>query len=160
MRVSDFKDSNFNRGGGSVSFEERLPQPSDFNYSADFEFSDEYAKSPGTFQKNYPNWQAFADCFIMRRAVIHITGTQTCNTCSFRSNDIDDYTEADFTSVKDFKVPGFSTIDSIPSGKYMNVGMSFVDKGNGYSEVTINYVQYREWQLVQLISETPNPTDK
>lgn len=160
MRVSDFRDSSFNRGGGSVSFEERLPQPSDFNYSTGYGYSEEYAKGPDAFQKKYPNWQSFADCFIMRRAVIHITGIQTCNTCSFRSNDIDDYTDADFTSVRNFKVPGFSTIDSIPHGKYMNVGMSFVDKGNGYTEVTINYVQYREWELIQLISDSSDPTQK
>ncbi len=159
MRVSDFKNSSVVRGGGAVSFEERLPQPSDFNYSAGYSFSEEYAKGSDVFQKKNPNWQAFADCFIMRRAVIHITGIQTCNTCSFRSNDIDDYTDADFTSVKNFKVPGFSTIDSIPSGKYMNVGMSFADKGNGYTEVTINYVQYREWELVKLISDPPSPAD-
>jgi hypothetical protein len=160
MRVSDFKDASFNRAGGSISFGERAPQPSDFNGSRGYKYAEEYAASPTDFNVKYPNWQAFADSFSIRRAVINMTGTQTCNTCSFRSNDIEDYLDAGFVTVRDFKVPGFSTVDSMPDGKYMNVGMSFTDNRNGYTEVTINYMQYGDWELIQLINDLPDPTKK
>ena len=94
--TTDYSPSNFIRTGGSVSFEERAVQPSDFtgsNYAA------EYAADPELFQFNYPNWQDYADCFTMRRAVVSISGRQRCVSVQFKADDLKTYMDPGFVKV-------------------------------------------------------------
>lgn len=141
---TNYHASNFIRTGGSVAFEERAAQPSDFpDYAA------EYAKDPEVFLFAYPNWQEYADCYIMRRSVVTISGRQRCATTTFRANDLKAYTETGFTRVKNFAIPG-SNSSAIPSGKYLLTSFAFADTGEQYTDLTVTYQQYGKWDLVKL----------
>jgi hypothetical protein len=160
MGSSNFSSSGFIRAGGAVSFEDRAAQPSDFNSDNGMSYAQEYAESPTTFNETYPNWQAYADCFVMRRPIVTITGTQTCKTSSFLASEMKKYIQTGETTVKDFIVPEVISGDTMPSGKYHNVGMTFADNKNGYSEISISYMQYGEWDLVKIEDDLPDPTKK
>ena len=154
--AGNFSTTGFIRSGGGVTFEERAAQPSDFTAARGYPYAKIYAENKEVFDGYYPDWQAFADCFVMRRAVIAITGTETCNTGSFGSGELGGYTDPGFQSVKNFKVPG-SDRGSIPSGKYQLTSLSFSDAGNGMTIVTVSYQQYGEWKLIKLTTTTPSP---
>ncbi len=160
MGSSNFSRAGFIRAGGAVSFEDRAAQPSDFNSGNGMSYAKEYAESPTKFNEKYPNWQAFADCFVMRRPIITITGTQTSDTASFLASEMKEYIQTGETTVKDFIVPDVITGKTMPSGKYHNVGMTFSDNKNGYSEVSVSYMQYAEWELVKIEDDLPDPTKK
>lgn len=156
MSSLSFKTAGFIRSGGGVTFEERCVQPSDFTrgrYSTDY--ATEYAESPSTFMLNYPNWQEFADCFIMRRAIINISGSQCCDTSSFNASDIKNYTDPGFVTVRNFKIP--KTTNSMPSGKYQLTNLSFTDNGDSTTNVSLSYQQHREWKLIKLQNSPPSP---
>lgn len=154
---TNFSERNYKRVGGGVSFEERPAQPSDFTKARGYDYAKAHADSPSTFDHEYPNWQAFADCFIMRRAIVSISGTQQCNSDEFMASEIEDYTNPDFINVKDFAAPGYRS-HTIPNGKYLNTGMNFRDHGDSYTHVDVTYIQYREWKLVRLVSgKLPDP---
>lgn len=152
-----FSEKGFIRTGGSISFQERGAQPSDFTSKRGYTYANTYAESQTKFSSLYPNWQHFADCFIMRRSVIQITGKQHCHTASFNANDLKEYKNPSFVRVKNFKIPD-SDRSSIPNGKYQLVNLSFSDEGNSFSTVTLQYQQYGEWELVKLIDNPPLPT--
>ena len=144
--TTDYSPSNFIRTGGSVSFEERAVQPSDFtgsNYAA------EYAADPELFQFNYPNWQDYADCFTMRRAVVSISGRQRCVSVQFKADDLKTYMDPGFVKVKNFAIPG-TRKSTIPSGKYLLTSFNFSDSGEGYTDLNVTYQQYGPWELVEL----------
>ena len=154
-----FSELNYKRSSGGVSFEERAPQPSDFTYERGYSYADDFAESgdTGAFELEYPNWQAFADCFVMRRAVITISGKQQCTSDQFLAGEIENYTYPDFVPVKNFAAAGVRSADTIPEGDYLNTEMEFTEAGNGYVIINVSYVQYREWKLVKVITDTPNP---
>ncbi|OQA81117.1 MAG: hypothetical protein BWY31_03816 [Lentisphaerae bacterium ADurb.Bin242] len=93
----------------------------------------------------------------MRRAVIQISGKQQCQTGSFQANDLEGYKNPAFVRIKNFKIPG-SDRSSIPGGKYQLVSLSFSDEGNCLSTVTLQYQQYGEWELIQIIDDPPVPS--
>ena len=146
---TNYHASNFIRTGGSVTFEERAAQPSDFP-----EYAAEYAEDPEVFRFTYPNWQEYADCFIMRRAVITISGRQRCSTTTFRANDLKAYTETGFMRVKNFALPGTDN-SAIPGGKYLLTSFAFSDTGEQYTDLTVTYQQYGKWDLVRLCDPPP-----
>jgi len=146
IQTTEFKTNNFVRTGGSISFEERPAQPSDFT---DYPYAKEYAESPSTFLLTYPDWQKFADAFVMRRAVITINGKQRCTTDSFKASELGTYKNPGFVKVKKFAVPG-SDQASIPSGKYLLTSFNFSDAGEQYTDLSVSYLQYDEWTLIQL----------
>ena len=152
-----FSDRNFMRTGGGVSFEERGAQPSDFTALRGYVYADKYAESARVFESNYPNWQAFADCFVMRRPIIQISGQQVCSTESFLASDLMGYRKVGFVNVKSFRIPG-SDRCSVPGGKYQLTNLSFSDNGNGHTTVNLSYQQYGEWELVQIQDNPPAPS--
>lgn len=156
IKTTEYKAKNFIRTGGGISFEERAPQPSDFTDARGYAYAEEFAKSPTTFAGTYKQWQQFADCFIMRRPIITISGSQQCETKTFKAREIEKHTKVGFVSVADFAIPG-SDRDSIPNGKYQLVSMNWNDQQNGYTVVNVTYQQYGEWELLKLISPAPNP---
>lgn len=156
MPDKDFDSDNFIRTGGGVSFEERVLQPSDFTSDRGYVYAGEYANDKQLFEATYPKWQAFADCFVMRRPVTRISGTQKCSTDSFRANDLAGYTDPDFVRIKNFKIKG-STRSTIPNGKYQLVSFNFSDDQQGFTTVTVEYQQYGEWELIKLVSSPPSP---
>ncbi len=158
MTPADFSDSKFIRTGGSVGFEERGAQPSDFTEELGYPYAKQFAETQGTslFSVYYPNWQPFADCFIMRRSILQINGQQKCVTETFRANDLEKYKKPGFQNVKNFRIPGADR-SSIPGGKYQLTNLSFADEGNGMTNITISYQQYGEWELIQLIGSPPSP---
>lgn len=156
MADKEFDSDNFIRTGGGVSFEERAPQPSDFTAARGYTYAYDFMYRPTEFSKGYTQWQAFADCFVMRRPVTRIGGTQTCSTESSRANDLAGYTDPDFVRVKNFKIKG-SSRSTIPNGKYQMVNFNFSDDRTGFTVVTVEYQQYGEWELVKLVSNPPSP---
>jgi len=154
--TGDFTPSGFIRTGGGVTFEERSAQPSDFTAARGYSYAKTYAEQKDVFDVYYPDWQAFADCFVMRRAVIAVSGQQTCNTSSFHASDLKDYTDPGFQNIKNFRIPG-SDRSSIPGGKYQLTNLSFSDAGNSMTTVTVSYQQYGEWKLIKLTAKTPSP---
>ena len=156
MSIGNFTEKGFIREGGSISFQERAVQPSDFTQKRGYEYAQRYFANRSSFFSQYPNWQNYADCFIMRRAVIHITGSQNCATGSFRASDLKLYQEPGFQSLKNFRIPG-SDRGSIPHGKYQLISLSFRDNGNQTTSVQLHYVQYGQWELVRLTDDLPEP---
>ena len=156
MSDGKFLKSGFIRSGGAISFQERGAQPSDFTSRRGYSYARAYAKSQTDFADRYPNWQPFADCFVMRRAVIQISGKQQCNTASFNANELGKYKDPSFVEVNNFKIPGIN-LGSIPRGKYQLVNLSFSDEGNSFSTVSVQYQQYAEWELVRIVENPPNP---
>lgn len=156
MTPADFSDSRFIRTGGGVSFEERGAQPSDFTAALGYPYAKQYADAPSIFSVYYPNWQAFADCFVMRRSIITINGSQTCITETFRASDLEKYKKPGFQSVKRFRIPG-SDRSSIPGGKYQLTNLSFNDDGTGMTSISVSYQQAGEWQLIRLVDSPPSP---
>ena len=154
--MSDFSASGFIRQSGGISFEERGAQPSDFTQQRGFRYARIYAENPDLFSDYYPEWQSFADCFIMRRAIITISGKQECHTRSFSASDLKSYADPGFQNVKKMKIPG-SDRSSIPGGKYQLTDLQVTDVGNSMTQVTISYQQYCEWELIQLTEKTPSP---
>ena len=153
---ADFSDSKFIRTGGGVSFEERGAQPSDFTEKLGYQYAKQFADSPSLFSTFYPDWQKFADCFVIRRPIMQINAKQRCPTETFRANDLEKYKKPGFQNVKNFRIPG-SDRSSIPGGKYQLTNLAFSDDGNGFTEITISYQQYGEWELIQLIGSPPSP---
>ena len=143
--TTDYSPSNFIRTGGSVSFEERAVQPSDFTDT----YAKEYAKDPELFRFHYPQWQDYADCFTMRRAVVSISGRQRCVSVQFKADDLKTYMDPGFVKVKNFAIPG-TRKSTIPSGKYLLTSFSFSDSGEGYTDLNVTYQQYGPWELIQL----------
>lgn len=154
--AGNFSDRDWIRTGGGISFEERGAQPSDFTEKRGYPYAKTYAESQDLFPTYYPDWQVFADCFIVRRAVISISGKQECTTASFKASDIMKYTDTGFQKVRDMKLPG-SDRSSIPGGKYQLTNLNFADGQNGISHVTVSYQQYGEWQLIQIQEKLPSP---
>ncbi|MDD3886956.1 MAG: hypothetical protein PHI35_08785, partial [Victivallaceae bacterium] len=75
----------------------------------------------------------------------------------FLAREIENYTDPDFVSVKNFATAGVRSSDTIPKGRYFNTEMQFTDVGNGYTNITVSYVQYREWKLIKIIDKVPSP---
>lgn len=151
MSTGDFSANRFIRNGGHVTFEEHSAQPGDFP-----QYSAEYARSPQNFAKKYPFWQKFAECFVLRRPIIHISATQRCNTASFKASDLQYYTETGFIPVKNFRIPGLDR-GSIPGGRYQLTNCTFRDEGNTFTIIKLTYQQYGPWELVQLNKTVPDP---
>ncbi len=149
MDVTRFQRGVWTRAGGGVSFDERAVQPSDFTKSRGYAYAEEYAKGPTQFGFDYPNWQGFADHFVMRRAIIAINAKQKCDSNTLLASQIDNYTECGFVSLPSLALPNVRG-SVVPGGKYQCTGFSFSDDGDGYSSVTVNYQQYGEWELIQL----------
>ena len=124
MSIGNFTEKGFIREGGSISFQERTVQPTDFTPERGFYYAQRFSTNSITFYSLYPNWQNFADCFMMRRAVIHIHGSQRCATASFHASELELYQNAGFQRLKNFRIPG-SDRGSIPYGKYQLVSLSF-----------------------------------
>lgn len=147
---TNFSSGRFIRTGGGIRFEERAAQPSDFTGDRNLGgYAAEFAASPAEFAKKYPEWQNMADGYVMRRAIITITGRQTCRTSTFKANDLERFVEPGFVRIGNFAVPG-SDASSIPKGKYQLTDFSFADQGNGYTEVTVPYQQKQKWELVDV----------
>ncbi len=148
--ITSFNSLEFRRTGGGVSFEERTVQPSDFSGKRKFgNYAKLYAESQENFKKAYPNWQEFADCFTMRRAIISINGSQDCDTDTLNPSNIEQFTNTGFVTVRGFVQPNRSS-STIPRGKYQCTNFTFTDQGNGYSTVNVTYQQYGEWELINL----------
>ena len=156
MSIGNFSEKGFIREGGSISFQERAVQPVDFTQERGYGYARRYYFNRNSFFSIYPNWQNFADCFMMRRAVIHIRGSQRCATSSFRASDLKLYQDPGFQRLKNFRIPG-SDSGSIPNGKYQLIGMSFRDSGNQITTVQLEYVQFGRWELVKLTDDLPEP---
>jgi|GEM_PF-7055069 len=156
MSIGNFTEKGFIREGGSISFQERAVQPSDFTQERGYEYAQRYFANQSAFFSLYPNWQNYADCFMMRRAVIHIQGKQRCATNSFHASDLKLYQDPGFQRLKNFRIPGTDS-GSIPKGKYQLVSLSFQDGGDQITTVQLHYVQYGKWELVKLVDELPNP---
>lgn len=154
--AGNFSDQGFIRTGGGVSYEERGAQPSDFTERRGYKYAGIYAENPDLFSTYYPDWQTFADCFTVRRAIISVSGKQECLTSSFKASDLMQYTGTGFQKVKNMKLPG-SDRSSIPGGKYQLTGFSFSDGQNGITVVNISYQQYGEWELIQIQEKLPSP---
>lgn len=158
--VVKFNHRLWTRIGGGISFEERAAQPSDFTATRGLgNYAKEYADAPTVFSVVYPNWQEFADCFIMRRAVVTINGFQECDTNSLQHGDIDRFSKPGFLSMPQFELPNVKGA-VVPSGKYQCTSFVFNDNRTGYSNVNVSYVQYRDWELIPLIQHNkslPNP---
>ena len=152
----NFSESGFIRESGAITFQERAAEPGDFTADRGYTYAAEFQNQATLFYRNYPGWQSFADCFVMRRAVIAVSGQQTCNTSSFKASDLKDYTNPGFQNVKNFRIPG-SDRSSIPGGKYQLTNLSFSDAGNSMTTVSVSYQQYGEWQLIKLTAKTPSP---
>ena len=149
--------SKFIRTGGSVSFQERTVHPSDFTLERTFgDYASQWAASEDLFHLKYPCWQEFADCFVMRRPVIQITGMQKCLTSSFGANELENHLDPGFVSLRSFAVPGFDR-GSIPKGSYQLKSLEFHDQGDTFTVVNISYLQYGPWSLVQLEENLPDP---
>ncbi|MCF6174812.1 MAG: hypothetical protein L3J71_03490 [Victivallaceae bacterium] len=157
----DFKYTGFIRAGGGNTFEERPAQPSDFDKlpgTGDDSYAKKFADSPSTFNLAYPNWQKFADYYIMRRAILTVAGTQTCNGKTFKASQMDRYTKTGKVTPNNMRIPGNYQNDDIPDGKWLNTGMSYTDKGDGRTTVTINYTQKKAWDLIKIQDgEAPSP---
>ncbi|MDD3887125.1 MAG: hypothetical protein PHI35_09650 [Victivallaceae bacterium] len=158
---TDYSDRNWIRSGGGVSQEERAAQPSDFTSDRGYAYAEAFANDGGSgaFDIAYPNWQAFADCFIMRRSVVTISCRQRCRTFTLLARNIEEFCMTGYTTLKNFVVADMVGGDSVPDGKWLNTGMSFDDeRQGGYTSVTASYVQYRDWTLVKLKEDKlPNP---
>ena len=158
MAVNNINYGNkFIRTGGSVSFQERPAQPADFTLERGFgSYAELWAGSGSAFFNFYPNWQSFADCFIMRRAIITITGTRKCLTSSFGADELESHLDPGFVSVKSFAVPGFDR-GSIPKGEYQLRSMDFRDQGDTFCIINVSYIQYAPWELIRLEEILPDP---
>lgn len=149
--------SRFIRTGGSVSFQERSAHPSDFTKERGYnDFAAQWSLGEDGFFLKYPSWQEFADSFIMRRAVLQISGTQKCLTASFKADELEDYLHAGFVSLKSFAIPGFDR-SSVPKGEYQLRSLDFRDLGDTFTIVNVSYLQYGAWQLVRLTETLPDP---
>lgn len=161
--VVRFSASEFQRAGGGVTFEQEAVQPSDFTTtefgsSGGKTYAQIYAEDEEGFNDSFPAWEKFADYFIKRRPLYRITGKQTCETASFLASDMATYIETGKVTVANFKIPGGFQGGSIPSGKWLNDGMDFSDRGTGYTDVSAKFVQYLEWKLLKIQDGTPpNP---
>lgn len=151
-----FRSNRYARSGGGVSFEERPAQPSDFSASRGYPYAQDYADHRDFFDMMYPRWQQFADCFVMRRAVLSISGRQKVETRTFRASELEDYLDPGFVTVKNFAIPG-SNSGSIPRGKWQLVNLSFRDEGNVYTEIDVSYQQYGSWELIRLDDSVSPP---
>ncbi|MBR2363935.1 MAG: hypothetical protein IKA79_01925 [Lentisphaeria bacterium] len=158
MAVTSVKfGSKFIRTGGSVSFQERSVHPSDFTFERIIEdYAGQWAKGEEAFFLKYPFWQEFADCFVMRRAIIQINGTQKCLTASFKADELEEHLYPGFVSLKNFAIPGFDR-SSIPKGSYQLKSLDFRDQGDTFTIVNISYVQYCPWELIQIDPLVPDP---
>ena len=152
MASTSFSKSNWQRTGGGVSQEERPAQPSDFPA-----YAKEWAQSQDVFNKTYLNWQAYADCFVMRRSVLTVSAKQLVHSNTFLANQIEDFTDTGYTSLPNYLVAGINGADTVPNGKWLNQSMSWEDQGNGNTMVSATYTQQRPWALVQVVSKLPNP---
>ena len=108
------------------------------------------------FIQKYPNWQLFADTFVLRRSIINITGYQKCYTGNFDASELESHLDPGFVDLKSFAVPGLDR-GSIPKGKYQLKELSFKDLGDGFTIVTVHYIQKGEWELVELFTFHPDP---
>lgn len=151
-----FSDGGWIRSGGSVSFQERSVQPSDFTRKRGFTYAEDWALYNEKFMQKYPFWQIFADCYVMRRYVIKVSGKQRSLSSSFRANDLEGYLDVGFQGVGNFRTPG-SNRSSIPSGKYQLEGFRFTEAGDGFCDASVDYIQYGEWKMVQIVEPVPDP---
>ena len=148
--------SKFIRSGGNVSFQERSVQPSDFTWERGYDYAEKWSSLKEKFIQKYPNWQLFADTFVLRRSIINITGYQKCYTGNFDASELESHLDPGFVDLKSFAVPGLDR-GSIPKGKYQLKELSFKDLGDGFTIVTVHYIQKGEWELVELFTFHPDP---
>lgn len=152
--------NKFIRTGGSVSFQERPVHPSDFTLEREYgNFASIWSTGEESFFLKYPYWQEFADCFIMRRAVIQINGTQKCLTGSFQASEMEKYFHTGFTAPKNFAIPGADK-SSIPAGEYQLKSLDFRDLGDTFTIVNVSYIQYGNWELVQIKDSPADPAGR
>ena len=152
----NFSESGFIRESGAITFQERGAQPSDFTAARGYSYASEYQEQANLFYRHYPAWQSFADCFVMRRAVINISGKQRCRTASFHASDLKKFRDPGFQNLKNFRIPG-SDRSSVPDGKFQLTGLSFQDEGNQVTVIRVHYQQFGEWKLVKLMERPPQP---
>ena len=153
----NFSESGFIRESGAITFQERAAEPSDFTRERGYTYAAEFQNKTTVFYRNYPAWQSFADCFVMRRAVINISGKQRCRTASFNASDLKKFRDPGFQNLKNFRIPG-SDRSSVPDGRYQLTGLSFQDEGNQITLVRVHYQQFGKWELIQLTDRLPFPT--
>ena len=152
----NFSESGFIRESRAITFQERGAQPGDFTAARGYTYAAEFQVQATQFYRHYPAWQSFADCFILRRAVINISGKQRCRTASFNASDLKKFRNPGFQSLKNFRIPG-SDRSSVPDGKYQLTRLSFQDEGNQVTVVRVHYQQFGEWKLIQLTDRPPLP---
>ena len=153
----DFRESGFIRESGAITFQERTAEPGDFTAERGYSYAAEFQNQTTVFYRNYPAWQSFADCFVMRRAVIDICGKQRCRTASFNASDLKKFRDPGFQDLKNFRIPG-SDRSSVPDGKYQLMGLSFQDEGNQITLVRVHYQQFGKWELIRLADRLPLPS--
>lgn len=153
----NFSENGFIRESGAITFQERGAEPGDFTAARGYRYAADFQNNASYFYRNYPAWQSFADCFVMRRAVINISGKQRCRTASFNASDLKKFRDPGFQSLKNFRIPG-SDRSSVPDGRYQLMSLSFQDEGNQVTMVRVHYQQFGEWELIQLTDHLPLPT--
>lgn len=151
-----FKEGGFIRESGAITFQERAAEPGDFTAERGYPYAVEFQNQTTVFYRNYPAWQSFADCFVMRRAVIDISGKQRCRTASFNASDLKKFRDPGFQNLKNFRIPG-SDRSSVPDGKYQLTSLSFQDEGNQITLVRVHYQQFGKWELIRLVDRPPRP---
>lgn len=150
--------AGFIRNTGSISFQERPVQPSDFTKGNPFgDYASKWAQGEEIFFLLHPFWQEFADHFIMRRAVLQISGTQKLLTENFNAAQLENHLSPGFIPVEALAIPK-ETACSIPEGEYQLKSMYFRDLGDGFTLVNISYIQYGKWTLLQLAEKPIDPT--
>jgi len=152
--VCPYSKTKFNRSGGSIGFEEREPQPLDFTEDLGFGYAAAYAADgPEVFLKNFPDFQQdYAKKYVMRRTILTISGTQQCETATFRADDIADFLETGYQTLRDFAIPG-SDAGSTPGGEFLLRSFSWRDRGDQYTDVDVTYEQKGPWKLVKVDEE-------
>lgn len=153
--VCNFTKAKFDRKGGGIGFEEREPQPMDFTEDLGFGYAAAYAANgPEAFLVQYPDFKKdFAEKYMMRRAILTISGTQRCSTETFRADDIADFMETGYQDLRSFAIPG-SDAGGTPDGEFLLRSFNWSDNGNGYTDVDVTYEQKGPWKLVKVNEDT------
>ena len=71
---------------------------------------------------------------------------------------MDRYAKTGKVTPNNMRIPGDYQNDEIPDGKWLNTGMTYSDKGDSRSTVTINYTQKKKWEIIKIQDgDAPSP---
>lgn len=173
---TEFSSTRFIRTGGSVSFEERGATGDDLDFirakAAYDKMIEEGTETPGpSGQPNdmlarinqtrayiingvlveipkaiYTN--DILDLYTVRRTVVTITGIQRVETGTLQAVQLEGFAPPGVVTPMHFVLPDGSP-SAIPEGNYLLQEFSFSDLQNGYTDVSVSYRMYREWELVK-----------